>query len=81
MTHVLKCWPAEFDAMASGAKTFEYRKNDRGFSCGDTLQLCRWEPAEMRDTGERLLFNITYILHGGIFGVPEGFAVLGLARC
>ena len=43
--HILKCWPNAFDAVASGAKTFEWRKDDRGFEVGDILVLRKWNPA------------------------------------
>lgn len=39
--HTLKCWPAFYDAVASGAKTFELRLDDRGYQPGDILILCR----------------------------------------
>jgi len=39
--HTLKCWPAFFDAVACGEKTFELRLDDRGFQKGDELILLR----------------------------------------
>lgn len=39
--HVLKVSPDYFDALYDGSKTFEVRRNDRGFQRGDTLVL--WE--------------------------------------
>jgi hypothetical protein len=38
-THELKCWPEMFDAVAEGRKTFDVRKNDRGYQTGDRLVL------------------------------------------
>ena len=35
MVHELKCWPEYFEAVISGAKTFEVRKNDRDFAVRD----------------------------------------------
>lgn len=37
--HVLRCWPAYFEAVASGEKAFEIRWNDRNFQRGDTVEL------------------------------------------
>ena len=33
--HNLKAWPEFFDAVADGRKTFEVRRNDRGYREGD----------------------------------------------
>lgn len=45
-THELKVIPPYFDALVSGAKTFEVRKNDRAFQRGDILKLREWHPNE-----------------------------------
>lgn len=42
--HVLKTWPNAFDAVKSGAKRFEWRRDDRGFEVGDVLVLRKWNP-------------------------------------
>jgi uncharacterized protein DUF3850 len=82
--HRLTAWPEYFDAVASGARTFEVRRDDLGFAVGDTLILTRF-PFIPGD-GE-LEARITYVQpyigsgvmasHGG-FGVMPGYAVLGL---
>lgn len=43
-THKLKTWPRFFDAIASGAKTYEVRLDDRGFQKGDAVVLEEWDP-------------------------------------
>jgi Domain of unknown function (DUF3850) len=43
-THELKCWPRFFVPLYRGEKTFEFRKDDRGFEVGDVLDLREWEP-------------------------------------
>ena len=42
--HELKIWPEFFEPVASGVKTFEVRRDDRGFAVGDRLRLREWEP-------------------------------------
>lgn len=42
--HVLKTWPEFFRAIVDGKKTFEVRKNDRGFQTGDVLHLREFDP-------------------------------------
>lgn len=45
-THALKTWPAEFAALASGHKTFEFRADDRTppFAVDDRLELLEFDP-------------------------------------
>lgn len=46
--HELKVWPEYYERLADGTKTFEVRKDDRGYQTGDTLILKEWAP---RGTG------------------------------
>lgn len=78
-THALKTWPQYFDAVASGDKTFEVRRDDRGFQKGDELVLRRWRNDIQCYDGQEVRKVISYILTGGQFGVEPGFVVLGLA--
>jgi len=39
MEHVLKTDPEVFEALVSGRKTYELRRDDRGFAVGDRLTL------------------------------------------
>lgn len=78
MIHDLKTWPEYFEAVASGAKPFEVRKDDRDFSVGDILHLLEYVPEEARFTGRHLQRAVTYRLAGPQFGIQEGFVVLGL---
>lgn len=42
--HELKIWPQFYCQVASGAKTFEYRDNDRNFQKGDKVILKEFDP-------------------------------------
>lgn len=44
MEHELKIWPQYYQRVADGSKTFEVRKNDRGFQPGDTVALREFDP-------------------------------------
>jgi ASC-1-like (ASCH) protein len=79
-THTLKTWPDFFDAVASGEKTFEIRKNDRGFQKGDKLILEKFDPAdpEKHVSENALYIDVTYVLNG--FGLENGFVALGLGE-
>lgn len=66
--HKLKTWPAFFRRVASGEKTFEIRKDDRGFQKGDVLLLQEWDPKHLEIggpanpyTGEALRCEVTYV--------------------
>jgi hypothetical protein len=78
MERDLKVWPEFFEKLKSGAKTFELRKNDRGYEVGDTLLLREWNPLMECYTGEALRRRVTYIFRGPGFGIEEGYAVLAL---
>jgi len=91
--HTLKTWPAYFDAVKRGEKTFEIRRDDRGFQKGDILVLQRTRPdclseveyqfgrSEMSGNPAaryELRKRIGYVLTGGQFGIEPGFVVMAL---
>lgn len=44
MKHELKIWPQYYCRVADGSKTFEVRKNDRGFQPNDIVVLLEYNP-------------------------------------
>ncbi len=78
--HNLKLWSEFYNEVANGNKTFEVRKNDRGYKVGDTLILKEYCPTNKAYTGKELSRKVNYILKGGDFGIEKGFVVMGL-RC
>ncbi|WP_410744599.1 DUF3850 domain-containing protein, partial [Clostridium neonatale] len=50
--HELKVWPQYFGRILDGSKTFEFRKDDRGFELGDTLILREFEPGVRDYSGQ-----------------------------
>jgi len=78
--HELKTWPEYFEAVARGDKTFEVRKDDRGFMRGDLLVLCEIEPddAPKGYTGRTCERRASYVLRGPGFGVEDGYCVMAL---
>lgn len=78
VTHELKIWPNYFNAVISGRKTFEVRKNDRDFKEGDFLLLREWGPLSKIFTGRDCKVQVLYILQGGQWGIEEGYCILGI---
>lgn len=82
--HFLKTWPALFEAVRQGDKTFEIRKDDRHFQKGDLAILLEWDPTPPANaqgyhyTNREQRFEITYVLRGGQFGLEPGYVALGL---
>lgn len=78
--HDLKTWPEYFRAIQQGFKTFEIRKEDRGFAIGDELRLREWDPDTGKYTGAVIIRHVCYILNGGKFGLERGYVALGLCE-
>ena len=79
--HILKTLPQYWDAVAAGAKTFEVRRDDRGFQKGDTVVLRRVDkdaPWRFQHPHRDLRFTIGWILTGGQFGLEPGYVVFSL---
>ena len=91
-THMLKIWPQYFAAVMDGTKTFEVRKDDRGYTVGDMLVLREWEVTGIvgrpsgiggfRDvggyTGRECQHTVAYILRD-VPGIEDGYVVMGLS--
>ncbi len=88
MIHELKTHPQFFSMVFAGTKTFEVRKDDRGFKLGDELLLKEFVPKEFYEdhlndgkyTGRILHRRIDYILKGGQFGIEKGYVVLSISK-
>ena len=78
MVHELRTWPEYFQSILTGAKAFEVRKDDRGFEEGDELVLMEYDPKACAYSGAHIRARVTYVLHGGSFGVEDGFVVMSI---
>ena len=85
ITHTLKVEQPYFQALVDGTKTFEVRRNDRGFQCGDTLRLIEWSAATdarpAQCTGATETRTVSYVYSGDPRwpALMPGYVVLGLA--
>ena len=79
VVHSLKTDPKYLNAIGRGEKTFEVRKDDRGFKVGDWLVLREYDQ-RTKTYGPRWIgCKITYILDATAgFGLIRGWCVLGI---
>ncbi len=78
-THNLKTWPASFQDIVEGRKTFELRKFDRDFKAGDTLRLQEWDPRTRAYTGREMEREITYLASSGEW-LKEGVCAMAITK-
>lgn len=76
--HRLKTWPEPFEQVWRDEKTFEFRKDDRGYKRGDSVVLVEYDPEAQEETGREIAASIGYVLRGGAFGVPREYVVFSL---
>lgn len=77
--HTKKLLPQYFKEVENGKKPFEIRKNDCNYLVSDAILLQEWSP-KTKYTGKVILKQITYVLHGGNYGLEKGYVILGLSR-
>ncbi len=80
MIHAVKIVPRYFDAVISGEKTFEVRKNDRPFQVGDLLALNEYDVENKCYTRNSCLVYIDYILDSADY-CKNGYVVLSIKPC
>lgn len=78
MIHELKIYPDFFDAVISGEKTFEIRKNDRPFQKGDLLALNEWDWNSY--TGRSCLVYVDFIMNNPEY-VKKDMVVMSIKPC
>jgi hypothetical protein len=77
-THVLKTWPYYWDAIETGAKTFEVRRGDRPYHVGDYLELRRYDPKTETYTKDcpPIVKRVSFVMSG--MGLEPGYVAMGL---
>ncbi len=88
--HDLKLNDRYFDAVTNAVKTFEVRKDDRGFRVGDTLVLHRVNdqgeyitaystPSLTASKSDIVEVIVTYILTSSDFSpIPKDYVIMGI---
>jgi ASC-1-like (ASCH) protein len=82
MIHELKTLQPYFNELKAGNKTFELRKDDRGFKVGDFVLLKEYNAETKTYLGGELKFKITYILDLEKFNLTNSsgdkYVILGI---
>ena len=82
MIHELRILPEYYDAVINGLKTFEIRKDDRGYRVGDTLRLREYDPDKAKYTNRSTRVIVHYLLRyddaPGL--IKEGMVVMAIRR-
>ncbi|MFH0227098.1 DUF3850 domain-containing protein [Vibrio furnissii] len=73
----LKISSVHFVEVLAGRKTHEVRFNDRNYQVGDCLNLREIDENGCY-TGQEMNAQICHVLHGGQYGLAEGWCVLSL---
>jgi hypothetical protein len=78
--HILKLNSNFAMAVLKGLKTFEIRKNDRGFQTGDHIIFKVVDDSGREQSHElnNIDYVITYVLSG--WGIQEGYVALGIRK-
>lgn len=71
--HRIKIGATFFKEVASGEKTFELRKNDRGYKKGDILEMMEFKDG--KNTGRTVRVLVTYILEE-FAGLKDGYCIM-----
>lgn len=71
--HHIKLGASFFEDVCSGKKSFELRKNDRGYKTGDILEMLEF--ADGKHTGRTVRVLVTYMLED-FTGLEDGYCIM-----
>jgi hypothetical protein len=77
--HHLKVWPHFYDGLVDGSKTYEVRRNDRGFAVDDILVLHDWNQDTSTYTERPILYTKVLGILEDAPGLIEGYVILTLS--
>lgn len=85
--HELKTDPKPFSEVFDGRKTFDIRRDDRGFEVGDMLILRETiltgeemkSGRELEYTGRISARTVTHIMRGPVYGLADGWVIMSIS--
>lgn len=85
-THHVKSWAHLFDAIVSGAKAYDLRKNDRDYQVGDIVWLNQYDNIKGVYTGRVAKRTISYMTNNvtpcavSSAVLPNDYCILGFEK-
>jgi hypothetical protein len=76
--HELKTDTDYFGLLIGGLKSFEVRRDDRGFKAGDVLILREYDPVKKNYTGRVCTRQVNYILRLEELGFIGNYCVMAI---
>lgn len=74
-----KILPWYYEAVSSGIKRFELRKDEDDVQVGDIVELWEWDDDIQGYTGRNMLCRVTYVLRNvPEYGLMEGYCIFGI---
>ena len=73
--HQIRIGASYFEDVRSGKKSFELRKNDRGYREGDILEMMEF--SDGKNTGRMVRVLVTYLIEGHT-GLEEGYCIMAI---
>ena len=73
--HQIRIGTTFFNDVCSGGKSFELRKNDRGYAKGDILEMMEFTNGKY--TGRSVKVHVTYILED-FTGLKEDYCIMAI---
>ena len=73
--HQIRLLKSYFEDVANGIKTFELKKNDRGYKKGDILEMMEFTDGKY--TGRAVRVIVTYILED-YTGIEDGYCIMAI---
>lgn len=75
--HQIRIGASFFEDACSNIKSFELRKNDRGYKVGDILEMMEFD--DRRNTGRMVRKLVTYILED-YTGLEDGYCIMATIK-
>ena len=79
-THDIKTHLSMWSALMLGAKTAEFRVNDRDYKQGDILNMRFVDDEGNTPDKQKVLrpFKVMHIVRGPSFGIPDGYCMMSI---